>query len=81
MALDNGPNISPDGLVLYLDAASPISYPGSGSSFLSLVSGIGATIAGTVGFSTSNNGSITLSYTTTGYIYSTYNLAVSLHVG
>ncbi len=69
MALDNGPNISPDGLVLYLDAASPISYPGSGSSFLSLVSGIGATIAGTVGFSTSNNGSITLSYTTTGYIY------------
>ena len=69
MALDNGPNISPDGLVLYLDAANQISYPGSGSSFLSLVSGIGATIAGTVGFSTSNNGSIILDYTTSGYIY------------
>ena len=69
MALDHGPNILTNGLVLYLDAANPISYPGSGSSFFGLVGGTGATISGTVGFTTSNYGSIILNYTTTGYIY------------
>ncbi len=69
MALDHGPNISTNGLILYLDAANSISYPGSGSSFFGLVSGTGATISGTAGFTTSNRGSIILNYATTGYIY------------
>ena len=69
MGLDNGPNISTDGLVLCLDAANPISYPGSGNSFFGLVSGTGATISGTAGFTTSNRGSIILNYTADGYIY------------
>jgi len=69
MALDHGPNISTNGLILYLDAANSISYPGSGSSFFGLVSGTGATISGTAGFTTSNYGSIILNYTTTGYIF------------
>jgi hypothetical protein len=69
MALDHGPNISTNGLILYLDAANSISYPGSGSSFFGLVSGTGATISGTAGFTTSNRGSIILNYTTTGYIF------------
>jgi hypothetical protein len=69
MGLDNGPNISTDGLILCLDAANPISYPGSGNSFFGLVSGTGATISGTAGFTTSNRGSIILNYTADGYIY------------
>jgi len=69
MALDHGPNISTNGLILYLDAANSTSYPGSGNSFFGLVSGTGATISGTAGFTTSNRGSIILNYTATGYIY------------
>ena len=69
MALDHGPNIPTNGLILYLDAANSTSYPGSGNSFFGLVSGTGATISGTAGFTTSNRGSIILNYTATGYIY------------
>lgn len=69
MALDHGPNISTSGLVFSIDAANPMSYPGSGSTFFGLVSGIGATIGGTAGFTTSNRGSIILNYLTPGYIY------------
>jgi hypothetical protein len=69
MALEHGPNILSNGLVLYVDAANSISYPGSGSSLFGLVSGIGATISGTAGFSTSNRGSLILNYTADGYIY------------
>ena len=65
MGIDYNNVIVTDGLVLCLE----MSYPGSGSGFFGLVSGTGATISGTAGFTTSNRGSIILNYTADGYIY------------
>lgn len=68
MGLDNGPSVVSEGLVCYMDAANPISYPGSGTLFYGLVGGIGATISGTIGYTSSNLGSIILNYSTNGYM-------------
>ena len=59
MAFFRGPNIVTNGLVLALDAASPKSYPGSGTTLFDL-SGNGneGTLTGGPTFSTQNNGSI-----------------------
>jgi hypothetical protein len=68
MGLDHSPLIVTDGLVLYFDAANTRSYSGSGITLNGLVSGIGATIGGGVGFTTINGGSIQLNSASTGYI-------------
>ena len=56
MATGYNPSIISDGLVFYLDAASQRSYIGSGTTSVSLISGIGATLINGTGFSSSNNG-------------------------
>ena len=56
MALGHSPQIVRDGLVLYLDAANPKSYPGSGTTFdLTKNSNNGSLING-VGFTDTDNG-------------------------
>ena len=59
MAFSRGPSIVKDGLVLYLDAANPKSYPGSGTTW-SDVSGNGnnGTLTNGPTFSSANGGSI-----------------------
>ena len=50
MAFFRGPNIVTGGLVYYIDAASPRSYPGSGTSVTSLVGSATSTMYNGVGF-------------------------------
>ena len=59
MGFARGPNIVTDGLVLALDAASPKSYPGSGTTLFDL-SGNGneGTLTSGPTFSSQNNGAI-----------------------
>ena len=57
-----GPNFSTDGMMLYLDAANPLSYLGSGSSWVDLSrNGRSLTISGTPTFA--NPGSLTFNGT------------------
>jgi hypothetical protein len=59
MGIDAGPIIASEGLVFQLDAANFRSYSGSGLTTYAIVAGIGATLVGGVGFTTSNNGALT----------------------
>ena len=68
MGLDHSPLIVTDGLVSFIDAGNTRSYAGSGKTFNGLVGGIGATISGTSGFSTTNGGSISLNFSSQGYV-------------
>jgi len=68
MGIDIGPIEVTDGLVFHIDAGNTKSYSGNGITLSGLINGIGATIAGGVGFSAINGGSIQLSSASTGYI-------------
>ena len=59
MALGHSPSIITNGLVFYIDAANPRCYPGSGTDLIDNISGITASLAGGVGFNTSNYGTFT----------------------
>ena len=56
MGFSRGPNIVTDGLVLALDAGSPRSYPGSGTTTTSLVGSSTGTLTNGVGFDSANGG-------------------------
>lgn len=59
MGFHRGPTIVRDGLVLYLDAANPKSYPGSGTTWNDLSgNGNNGTLINGPTFSTDNNGNI-----------------------
>lgn len=67
MGISGGPDLIQDGLVLCLDASDKNSYPGSGTTWRDIVSGLSANITGPVTFST---GSIpALSYSSNGWVY------------
>ena len=68
MGIDIGPIEVTDGLVFHIDVGNTRSYSGSGITFYGLVGGIGATISGTSGFTTSNGGAISLNYSSQGYV-------------
>ena len=53
-----GPHIITDGLVLALDAASPKSYPGTGTTWFDLVNSNNGTLTGGPTFDSGNGGSI-----------------------
>ena len=58
MAFRRGPNIITEGLVLYLDAANPKSYPGSGTSWFDLSDkGNNSTLTNGPSYSSTNGGS------------------------
>ena len=57
MAFFRGPNIVTDGLVFAIDAGSPRSYPGSGTTVSSLTNSIDGTLINGVGFNNANGGS------------------------
>ena len=59
MAVGHAPSIVTSGLVFYIDAANPRCYPGSGTDLTDTISGITASLAGGVGFNTSNYGTFT----------------------
>jgi hypothetical protein len=59
MALSHSPSIVTDGLVLYLDAANPKSYPGTGTGWFDLTrSNITGTFVNGPTFNSSNQGNI-----------------------
>lgn len=58
MSVSGGPNISEEGLVLYLDAANRKSYPGSGTSWIDLSGNNNGTLTNGPTFDSANNGSI-----------------------
>jgi hypothetical protein len=63
MATSGGPNIITDGLVLALDAASPRSYPGTGTTWYDLSGqGNNGTLVNGPTFSSANRGSIVFNY-------------------
>jgi hypothetical protein len=67
LALSHSPSIVTDGLVLCLDAGNPKSYPGSGTTWTDLSgNGNNGTLAGGVGYSSSNGGSLTFDGTNDG---------------
>jgi len=58
MGLDHSPLIVTDGLVFHIDSGNLRSYSGSGITVSGLVSGLGATIGGGLGYTSSNFGAI-----------------------
>ena len=56
MGLGHSPSIVRDGLVLYLDAANPKSYSGSGTTWFDLAKNVNGNINNSPGYSNSNNG-------------------------
>jgi hypothetical protein len=57
MALQHSPSIITDGLVLYLDAANPRSYPGAGTTWTDLSgNGNNSTLINGVGYNSGNGG-------------------------
>jgi hypothetical protein len=57
MGFSRGPSIIRDGLVLALDAGSPRSYPGSGTTWVNLINGtLNASLINGVSYSSNNNG-------------------------
>jgi len=59
MALQHSPSIITDGLVLYLDAANPRSYPGAGTTWTDLSgNGNNGTLVNGVGYNSDNGGSL-----------------------
>ena len=56
MGIDYNNVVVTDGLVAYFDAPNTRSYPGSGTSIIGLIGGIGATLNNGVGFTSNNNG-------------------------
>lgn len=64
MALAHSPSIVTNGLVLYLDAANPRSYSGSGTTWTDLSgNGNNATLVNGVGFNSDRGGSLTFNGT------------------
>jgi len=60
MALSHSPQIVRDGLVLYLDAANPKSYPGSGTSIFDLTSNLNnSVLTNGASYNSSNKGYFT----------------------
>ena len=65
ITIDSGITITPEisyvttGLQVYLDAGNPASYPGSGTTWTSLVNGYTGTLQAGVAYSSSNGGSMT----------------------
>jgi len=57
MGVIAGVNAVNDGLIFTIDAGNQFCYPGTGLTYNSLYSGIGATLVNGTGFSTSNGGS------------------------
>ncbi len=59
MSLHHSPRIVTDGLVLYLDAANPKSYPGTGTSWYDLSgNGNNGTLVNGIGYDSNNRGSM-----------------------
>jgi hypothetical protein len=59
MSLGHGASIVRDGLVLYLDATNPKSYPGSGTTWKDLSgNGNNGTLVNGVGYTDANKGSL-----------------------
>ena len=56
MGLKHHPRVVTNGLVMYLDAANPRCYSGSGLTVNALIGGIGGTLVNGTGFSSANNG-------------------------
>lgn len=70
-------NIVSTGLSLHLDAGNPSSYPGSGTTWTSLVNGYTGTMGTGVSYSASNGGVMTFSGATTAFV-NMYSSASSL---
>jgi hypothetical protein len=56
MSIFAGPKIVEEGLVLYLDAANPKSYPGSGTTWTDLINQTASTLTNGPAFNSSNKG-------------------------
>ena len=59
MGLIHSPSFVIDGLVSHIDAANTRCYPGNGTNATGLITAIGCTLQGGVGFSTTNSGFFT----------------------
>jgi len=85
MGFSRGPNIVRDGLVLALDAASPRSYPGSGTTWYDLSgNGRDSTLANGPTFDSGLGGSIVFDgandrVTTPSFTYTPYSISVWLY--
>jgi hypothetical protein len=72
--ISNGFMVTPNaslittGLVLHLDAGNPLSYPGSGTTWTSLVGSYSGSMGTGVGYSSSNGGVLTFDGATTAFV-------------
>ena len=62
------PSYITSGLSLHLDASNPVSYPGTGTTWTSLVNGYSGTMGTGVGYSSSNGGVITFNGGVSAYV-------------
>ena len=76
MGLKHHPRVVTNGLVMYVDAANPRSYSGSGLTVNGLVGGIGGTLVNGVGFGSTNNGFFTFDGTND-YAEFPYNASIN----
>jgi len=76
--LSGGPNMVYDGLVLYLDAANPISYPGSGTTWTDISrGGSNGTLTNGPTFNSGNGGSIVFDGTNDGILLPGTNFSLN----
>jgi hypothetical protein len=73
MAISYNTSVVRDGLVFYLDAANPKSYPGTGTTVFDMKNGINGTLINGVSFDASNNGSFSFDGVND-YINTSYNI-------
>lgn len=76
MGCSSGPDVVEDGLVLYLDAASKRSYPGTGTTATDLKNGFQGTLQNSPSFSSTNSGAFTFDGSDERIIF-TDNIAVT----
>lgn len=69
MAFNNGPKLVTQGLDLLVDAADPISYPGSGNSWRDLRSTITGSLTGSVSYTSSFYGGFTFANSSSAIIF------------
>ena len=58
MSFNNGPRTVTTGLSLLVDAADPLSYPGSGTSWTDIVTGITGSLSGSITYASDFKGTL-----------------------
>jgi hypothetical protein len=71
MSFNNGPRTVTTGLSLLVDAADPLSYPGSGTSWTDIVTGITGSLSGSITYASDFKGTLVVNNSSSVIIFPT----------